>query len=226
MNIEVKKPVVALTLALMAATLGGCLAKDKTNVDVGDAPAPPTATPNTPPSISGSPGNAIMVGGAYAFTPSASDADGDSLTFSVENLPLWAAFDSMTGELSGQPLVGDDGMYDQIVVSVTDGSDTSSLTPFSITVTQVALGSMELAWTAPAANNDGSALMDLAGFRIYYGVVEGSYTSRVDIDGVGMASIIVDNLLPDTYYVVATAVNETGVESAYSNVVEKVVSGT
>ena len=46
-----------------------------------------------------------------------------------------------------------------------------SLPAFSITVTQVGLGSMSLSWTPPTQNTDGSALTDLAGYKLYYGTV-------------------------------------------------------
>src|SRR5690606_17336371 len=44
---------------------------------------------NAAPEISGSPLLEIEVGSSYSFTPTASDADGDELTFSVANLPDW-----------------------------------------------------------------------------------------------------------------------------------------
>ena len=122
-------------------------------------------------------------------------------------------------------LLGDEGVYDQIVISVSDGSASSSLSPFSITVTETALGSMTLSWTAPTENTDGTALTNLSGYRLYYGRTEGNYPSRVVIDNIGMSSYVVENLLPATYYVVATSVNAAGIESAYSNVAVRMVEG-
>ena len=40
---------------------------------------------------------------------------------------------------------------------------------FNITVHQIAEGSATLSWMPPTENADGSALTDLAGYRIYYG---------------------------------------------------------
>ncbi len=37
------------------------------------------------------------------FTPSANDADGDTLTFTISNRPSWATFNGTTGRLSGTP---------------------------------------------------------------------------------------------------------------------------
>src|SRR5581483_5558463 len=67
---------------------------------------PPTASDTlsaTPPSISGTPASSVVVGAKYTFRPSASDTDGDALTFSIENLPAWATFDTTSGVLSGTP---------------------------------------------------------------------------------------------------------------------------
>jgi hypothetical protein len=66
--------------------------------------------------------------------PAASDADGDTLTFSIANKPAWATFTSSTGLLSGIPPVGSAGTHSNITISVTDGHTSSALAPFSITV--------------------------------------------------------------------------------------------
>ena len=57
----------------------------------------------------------------YQFQPSASDADGDPLTFSVSNQPSWTTFDVANGLMSGIPAESDVGIYSGIVVSVSDG---------------------------------------------------------------------------------------------------------
>jgi hypothetical protein len=64
---------------------------------------------------------AIDIGSTYSFTPTASDPDGDALTFSVKNQPSWADFDKTTGSLSGQPALGSVGTYASIEISVSDG---------------------------------------------------------------------------------------------------------
>ena len=164
-----------------------------------------------------------MTNDVYSFRPSAEDADGDAISFSISNKPRWASFNSATGELSGQPLLGDEGVYAQIVISATDGSATSALPSFAIEVTQVALGSMPLSWTAPTENSDGTALTDLAGYNLYYGTSASNYPHRIRIDNPSISTYLVENLLPDTYYVVATSFNAVGVESAYSNMATKTI---
>ena len=178
---------------------------------------------NSAPKISGAPPNAVKTGDSYSFTPSASDPDGDALTFSVENKPRWASFDSATGRLSGQPLLGDIGMYSAISISVSDGKTTTAMPAFSVEVTQTALGAMTLSWTPPTQNEDGSVLTDLAGYFIYYGQSPGSYPNRIRIDNPSISTYVVENLLPDTYYIVATSFNSEGVESRYSGMATKTV---
>ena len=44
---------------------------------------------NEPPVIEGTPATEIYADKVYSFTPAVFDADGDILTFTVENLPSW-----------------------------------------------------------------------------------------------------------------------------------------
>lgn len=90
---------------------------------------------NALPTISGYPDIDVTENEAYSFTPTVSDDNGDTLTFSIENKPSWASFDSGTGTLSGTPSAGDAGIYTDIIISVTDnGQEFTKLNPFSITV--------------------------------------------------------------------------------------------
>lgn len=189
----------------------------------GGSGSAPTSPGSNPPTISGSPPTAVVAGSSYSFRPVAAGGNGDPLSFSVQNLPVWASFDSSTGAVAGQPTLGNVGVYKNIIISVSDGVSSASLVAFDITVSQVALGSMTLSWTSPTENTDGSSLSDLAGYRIYYGTSEGVYPNRVVIDTAGISSYVIENLVPDTYFVVATSVNAAGVESAFSNVAVKTV---
>jgi len=94
------------------------------------------STPNMPPVISGSPATGVNVGSRYSFTPSATDANGDNLTFSISNKPAWASFSTASGRLSGTPAAGNVGSFNNIVISVSDGTASSSLSAFGITVNQ------------------------------------------------------------------------------------------
>jgi hypothetical protein len=164
-----------------------------------------------------------MQGSAYAFTPTAADADGDTLAFSIANAPPWAAFDPATGQLSGTPGAGNVGTTSGIVISVSDGQATTALAAFNLTVQAVATGSATLSWLPPTTNSDGTPLTDLAGYKVYWGTQQGTYTNSVTLNNPGLTSYVVDNLVAGTYFFVATAVSSTGAESTFSNVASKTI---
>ena len=178
---------------------------------------------NSAPQISGSPEQVAIMSNAYAFRPTAADDDGDALTFNIRNKPAWASFDAVTGKLEGVPQFGDVGTYEGIEISVSDGSATASLPAFSIAVSMDALGSVTLEWMPPQSNTDGSSASDLAGYVIYWGTEPGEYDQQLRIDNVGLTAYVVDGLQPATYYFTATAFNAAGIESDYSNEVERLV---
>lgn len=77
-----------------------------------------------------------------------------------------------------------------------------------------------LSWEAPTTNEDGTPLTDLAGYRVYYGLVPGNYSTNIDVGNV-LAKVVV---LPfDTlYYFAVTAYDTGGNESAFSNEISKI----
>jgi hypothetical protein len=89
---------------------------------------------NKAPTISGSPPASVTAGTAYAFQPTASDPDGQTLTFRITNKPAWAGFSSTNGRLSGTPTSASAGKYSNISITVTDGIAQVTLGPFSIEV--------------------------------------------------------------------------------------------
>lgn len=216
---------ICITTASIALT--GCLSSggdDSTAAPSSTPTPPPPPSSNSAPTISGNPPGAVNVGDPYSFRPTASDSDGDTLTFSITNKPSWLNFSTTTGEISGTPMMGDIGTYSDISITVDDGQAQDSISPFSVEVTQVQLGSVTLSWSAPTQNSDGSALTDLSAYKIYYGTTAGSYPNQVEIDNPSVTTYVLENLVPDTYYFVATAVNSSGVESEFSNSAQHVVS--
>lgn len=207
------------TAPLFAACLSSGGTEEASAAPPGSPPPPPPPPPsgNSAPTISGTPPTSVLIDEEYVFVPNASDPDGDTLTFTVSNKPGWADFDDTTGELSGIPDTGDVGMYSNISITVSDGIASDSTPNFSVEVTQVQLGAVTLSWTAPTQYTDGSQLDDLAGYKIYYGVSQGNYPNQIEIDNPGLTTYMVENLTPATYYFVATAVNDAGMESDFSN---------
>ena len=78
-----------------------------------------------------------------------------------------------------------------------------------------------LSWDAPTTNVDGTPLTDLAGYKIYHGIVSGVYDSPTDVHNV--TTITLQNFCEGTHYFVATAYDTSGNESGYSNEVNKVI---
>jgi Putative Ig domain len=116
-----------------------------------------TATGTGPPTISGTPATSVNVGSAYSFTPSASDPAGNPLTFSIQNLPGWAAFNAASGRVSGTPTSANIGSYPNIIISVSDGTLSASLPAFTLSVTAPVDGPPTISGTPATSVNVGSA---------------------------------------------------------------------
>ena len=182
-----------------------------------------SAPPNRVPTISGAPATTVTQGSAYAFTPTASDPDGDTLTFSIANKPTWASFSASTGALSGTPGAGDVGTTSGIVITVSDGTLSAQLAAFNVTVQALATGSATLSWTAPTQNTDGTPLTNLSGFKVYWGPAAGNYPNSVTLNNPGLSTYVVDSLGPGTYFFAATALSSSGAESALSTPATKTI---
>lgn len=105
------------------------------NFKVGEKVTP--NTPNTAPIITGTPSIRVTQNNPYYFQPSVSDLEKDELTFSITGQPSWSIFDNETGRLSGIPVKGETGNYNNIIISVSDGRETTDLPAFNIQVTPI-----------------------------------------------------------------------------------------
>lgn len=209
------------TFAGVRVTVSDGSASASAQVDIRVTSAPPPA--NRAPTISGAPATTATEGQAYSFRPTASDPDGDTLSYTISGRPSWASFNTSTGRLSGTPAIGTAGDYANIVITVSDGTLTASLPAFSIRVQQVATGSATLTWQPPTTRTDDSPLTNLAGFRIRYGTSQGSYPNVITLDNPGLTTYVVENLTPATYHFVMSAFDEAGLESANTNSVSKTI---
>jgi hypothetical protein len=208
--------VAALALTVLAGCGGGG----------GDDGTPATGGPgggNAPPTIQGQPSANVMAGQAYSFQPSASDPNGDTLTFSVTNLPAWATFNASTGRLTGTPSATDVATYSNIGISVSDGQASASLNAFAITVADTVVGSATLQWTPPTENSDGSSLTNLAGYRVHYGRSPTQLSQTVEITNSSLSTYVVENLSSGTWYFAVVTVNTGGMTSVLSNVAAKTI---
>lgn len=180
-----------------------------------------TAT-NTAPTISGQPATSVLATAAYSFRPTAADANGDALSFSIQNKPSWATFNIANGQLSGTaPATA--STTSGIVISVSDGRLSASLPAFSIAVNAPTSGTASLQWTAPTQNTDGSALTNLGGYRIYFGSSASSLTQTQQIASASTTSYVLNNLSAGTWYFAVAAYTTAGVESAKSGVGSKTI---
>jgi hypothetical protein len=85
-------------------------------------------------------------------------------------------------------------------------------------------GGVTLNWTPPTENADGTPITNLTGYDIYYGTASGDYSQTVSVSNAGIATYVVDNLTPGTYYFSVTAVNADGAQSPLSSEVTATVN--
>lgn len=84
-------------------------------------------------------------------------------------------------------------------------------------------GSAKLSWMAPTLRTDGSALENLAGYRIYYGTSPSGLRNQISLDNPSAITWTVNNLSAGTWYFAMTAVDRDGLESARTNTVSKTI---
>jgi hypothetical protein len=178
---------------------------------------------NTAPTISGTPDPTATVGIEWSFQPQADDADGDKLSFSVSNKPAWLKFDESTGRLWGTPSSANVGTHLHIVISVSDGTDSTSLEPFDITVSEPVLGSATVSWTPPTEREDGSSLDSIGHYTVYYGLGPDKLDQALKVDS-DKTSHKIEELTEGTWYFAVTATCPTGLESKKSDVASKTIS--
>ena len=98
-------------IVALSAILSACTQSEADSVD----------GVNSGPTISGTPGTSVAEDTAYSFKPTAADSNNDPLIFGIDAKPVWAMFNTSTGEVSGTPTAADVGVYPGIVVWVSDG---------------------------------------------------------------------------------------------------------
>jgi len=100
--------------------------------------------------------------------------------------------------------------------STGSGSTGSGSTGSGSTGSGTTTGSATIRWTPPTTNEDGSALQDLAGYKIHYGTSQGSYPNVVVV-GNNITEHTLSSLSSGTYYFVITAHDQFGNDSAFSD---------
>jgi hypothetical protein len=113
--------------------------------------------------------------------------------------------------LAGALLAGCGGAQTQATAS---GNNAAPVTPG-------ATGVATLSWASPTQNTDGSAVANLAGYRIYHGTSANALDSMIQVSNPGITLYVVDSLASGTHYFAVTAYNTSGAESDRSAVASK-----
>jgi hypothetical protein len=182
------------------------------------APFKITVTGSAPPptklTISGTPESTIETGKYYSFRPTVVAPAGAKLTYQIAQKPSWAQFSATTGTLSGTPTKA--GVAGDIVVGVTDATQTASLKPFSITVDAAPAsptGTVTLTWVVPTKNTNGSPLTNLVRYVVRYGTNSSNLSSHVSVNA---NELEIGDLTAGVWYFEVAAVNSLNVESEFS----------
>jgi hypothetical protein len=85
------------------------------------------------------------------------------------------------------------------------------------------LGTARLEWTKPPTNDDGTALTNLAGYRVLFGLGTAALSQQITVPNAAATQYEVTGLAPGTWYFAVRAYATSGVESVSSNVVSKAV---
>jgi hypothetical protein len=220
---------VAAAILSMCLAISGCGGSDSpSSAGLQDVPGaaevtrPPVAGAPASMTLGGTPLATLVVGQAYSFQPTAS-AGINRVTYSIVGKPAWAVFNTASGLLSGTPTSADIGNYSGIAIGGNDGVSSATLPVFAINVVQTATGSATLAWIPPTANEDGTALTNLAGYKIYFGADPNALVQSVQITNPGLTTYVVANLGAGTTYFTMTSYNTSGVESARTQVGSKTI---
>jgi hypothetical protein len=117
------------TITMTAATGGVCpltlsnvLAGDVTGQSVPVDITNGSVTINRPPVLSSIGNKTVDEGATLTFTVTASDPDGNPLTYSISNLPSGASFSPSTRTFTWTPDYDQAGTYQDVHFSVSDGS--------------------------------------------------------------------------------------------------------
>jgi hypothetical protein len=106
--------------------------------------------------------------------------------------------------------------------TISTASSSSSTSTASTPATSAK--SVDVTWSAPTANTNGSALTDLAGYTIYYGTSPSALTQSVKVSNAGATDYVVQGLSGGTWYFAVTAYTSAGLQSSYSTVVSRTIS--
>ena len=134
-----------------------------------------------PPVLTAIGNKSVNEGAALSFSISASDADGDALTYSASNLPVGATFNATTRTFSWTPGYGQGGVYAGVRFQVSDGQMTDH-EDITITVGNV---------LRPDVNDDGSVnVLDMITIGQHWSQTGAGGWIRQDINEDGAVNVL------------------------------------
>jgi hypothetical protein len=212
-------------LLIAASLLAGCggASAPVTPASVANATATPSSPAGTPVELTGTPAASVTAGQNYAFQPTVTQGTG-TVTFQIQGKPTWATFNNSTGALTGTPTSANEGTDGGITITGTNGSSSSSIGPFTISVQALPTppppitGSVTLVWTTPTQNTDGTPIVGLTGYHIHYGTSASALTTTITITDATQTSYVVSGLAHGTYFFAVDAYDAAGDDSSLSNV--------
>ncbi|MFK7912462.1 MAG: hypothetical protein AB8B93_00995 [Pseudomonadales bacterium] len=142
-----------------------------------------------------------------------------NLQWRAENASQCTASGDWVGPLPTQGSQTINGIDGDRTFSLSCGTGTSS----ALASVTVSLDTPKLEWIAPTQDTDGEPLLDLAGYRVYWGTESGNYTDSATIADPDATEW--DILAPPgDYYFAISALAGNAEESALSNEIVKTVS--
>ena len=121
---QLSKALIVAGLALTSVACSDDDDDDKNTPDTNVAPVITSTAQTTVESMS-----------MYSYVITATDADGDTVTYSASTSPAWLSFDTSSGELSGTPADADIGDH-SVTLVVSDGTDMVNQS-FTVSVTAI-----------------------------------------------------------------------------------------
>ena len=112
----------------------------------------------------------------------------------------------------------------QLSVASPSSNSSSSSSSGPTTTVKSGTGTAQISWTPPTTTTDGSTLLNLAGYNIYYGTSPSALTQEIQVSTIGLSTYDVTGLGSGTWYFVVTSYTTDGTQSAPSNVVSQSIS--
>lgn len=114
-----------------------------------------------------------------------------------------------------------DSLVFEVIVTDDQGVAYSDTIIITVLVSESRLTTVNISWMPPSLNEDSSQLIDLSGFKIYYGESSDNLDKVVTVSDPLQSSRKIEGLSANrVYFFAVTAFNDSGFESQYSQMVQ------